>query len=99
MRMMMKVSIPVEAGNKGVKEGLLPKTIMGFIEQMKPEAAYFVSEGGKRTGYFFFDLKDPSSLPLAAEPFFMNLNAAIDITPAMNVEDMKAGVEKATKRP
>jgi len=99
MRMMMKVSIPVEAGNKGVKEGLLPKTIMGFIEQMKPEAAYFVSEGGKRTGYFFFDLKDPSSLPLAAEPFFMNLNAAVEVTPAMNVEDMKAGVEKATKRP
>jgi hypothetical protein len=97
--MMMKVSIPVEAGNKGVKEGLLPKTIMGFIEQMKPEAAYFVSEGGKRTGYFFFDLKDPSSLPLAAEPFFMNLNAAVEVTPAMNVEDMKAGVEKATKRP
>ena len=95
----MKVSIPVEAGNKGVKEGLLPKTIMGFIEQMKPEAAYFVSEGGKRTGYFFFDLKDPSSLPLAAEPFFMNLNAAVEVTPAMNVEDMKAGVEKATKRP
>jgi hypothetical protein len=99
MRMMMKVSIPVEAGNKGVKEGILPKTVMGFIEQMKPEAAYFVSEGGKRTGYFFFDLKDPSSLPLAAEPFFMNLNAAVEVTPAMNVEDMKAGVEKATKRP
>jgi len=99
MRMMMKVSIPVEAGNKGVKEGLLPKTVMGFIEQMKPEAAYFVSEGGKRTGYFFFDLKDTSSLPLAAEPFFMNLNAAVEVTPAMNVEDMKAGVERATKRP
>jgi hypothetical protein len=98
MRMMMKVSIPVEAGNKGVKEGLLPKTFMGFMEQMKPEAAYFLAEGGKRTGYLFFDLKDPSSIPSAAEPFFMNLNAAIEITPAMNVEDMKAGVEKATKR-
>ena len=37
MRMMMKVSIPVEAGNRGVTEGILPKTVMGFVEQMKPE--------------------------------------------------------------
>jgi hypothetical protein len=97
MRMMMKVSMPVEAGNKGVKEGLLPKTVMAFVEQMKPEACYFVAEGGKRTGLFFFDLKDPTMIPTAAEPFFMNLNASIELTPAMNLEDMKAGVQKAMK--
>jgi len=77
MRMMMKVSIPVEAGNKGVKEGTLPKTVIGFVELMKPEGCYFTTEGGKRTAFFFFDLKDPA--------------------PAMNLEDMKAGVEKAMK--
>jgi hypothetical protein len=98
MRVMMKVSIPVDTGNKGVKDGFLPKTILGFMEQAKPEAAYFVTEGGKRTGFFFFELKDPSSLPSASEPFFMNLNAAIEVTPAMNVEDMKAGVERAMKQ-
>ena len=97
MRMLMKVSIPVEAGNKGVKDGTLPKTFVGFIEEHKPEAAYFVAEGGKRTAYFFFDLKDPSSIPAAAEPFFMNLNAAIECTPAMNAEDMKVGVARAAK--
>ena len=98
MRMMMKVSVPVEAGNKAVKDGTLPRTFMGFIEQHEPEAAYFVAEGGKRTAYLFFDLKDPSSIPSAAEPFFMNLDAAIECTPAMNAEDMKAGVERAVKR-
>jgi hypothetical protein len=36
MRMMMKVSMPVEAGNKGVKEGILPKTVMRFVEEMEP---------------------------------------------------------------
>jgi len=97
MRMMMKVSIPVEAGNKGVKEGGLPKTVMAFVEQMKPEACYFTSEGGKRTALFFFDLKDPTMIPSAAEPFFMNLNASIDLSPVMNLEDMKVGVEKAMK--
>jgi hypothetical protein len=98
MRVMMKVSIPVEAGNKALKDGSLPKTMMAFVEQMKPEAAYFMPENGKRTGIFFFDLKDPSTIPIAVEPFFLNLNASIEITPAMNVEDMKAGVEKAMKR-
>lgn len=98
MRMMMKVAIPVEAGNRGVKEGMLPKTVVGFMEQMKPEAAYFTTENGKRTAFFVFDLKDPTMIPSIAEPFFMNLNAAIDCMPVMNFEDMKTGVEKAMKQ-
>jgi hypothetical protein len=97
MRMMMKVSIPVEAGNKGVAEGMLPKTVMGFVEQMKPESCYFGAEDGQRTAYFVFDLKDASMIPTAAEPFFMHLNASINFQPVMNLEDMKAGVEKAMK--
>lgn len=97
MRMMLKVSIPVEAGNRGVQDGSLPKTMMGFVERMKPESCYFIAEGGKRTGYFFFDLKDATMIPSAVESFFINLNAAIELTPAMNLEDMKAGVAKAMK--
>lgn len=97
MRMMMKVSIPVDSGNRGVKDGSLPRTVMGFVEKFKPEGCYFVAEGGNRTGLFFFDLKDATMLPSAAESFFINLNAAIEVTPAMNLEDMKAGVEKAMK--
>jgi hypothetical protein len=96
--MLMRVSIPVEAGNRGVKEGLLPKTVMGFVEQAKPEACYFTTEGGKRTAYLFFDLSDPTMMPSIAEPFFTNLHAGIDWSPVMNLEDMKAGVEKANKR-
>lgn len=97
MRMMMKVSIPVEAGNKGVKEGGLPKTVMAFVEQFKPESAYFTAADGKRTAFFVFDLKDPTMIPSAAEPFFMNLGASIEMAPAMNLDDMKIGVEKAMK--
>jgi hypothetical protein len=97
MRMMMKVSMPVEAGNHGIKEGVLAKTVMGFVERMKPEACYFGPEGGRRTAFFFFDLADPSLIPSVAEPFFTRLNAAIELTPVMNLEDMRAGVEKAVK--
>lgn len=95
MRVMMKVGIPVQAGNKGVAEGTLPQTVMGFVEKFKPEASYFVAENGRRTAIFFFDLKDPTDIPSAAEGFFMNLDASIECTPAMDLADMKAGVEKA----
>ncbi len=97
MRMMMKVSVPVEAGNKAIKDGSLPKTMMSFVERFKPEAAYFTTDHGQRTGFFVFDMKEPSLMPSIAEPFFLNLNASISYSPVMNVEDMRVGVEKAMK--
>jgi hypothetical protein len=98
MRVMMKVSIPVESGNRAIKDGILPKTFMAFIEQHKPEATYFTAQGGNRTAFVFFDLEDPTMIPTVAEPFFQNLGASIEISPVMNAADMKAGVEKAMKR-
>lgn len=98
MRMMMKVSIPVEAGNKGVVEGTLPKTVTAFLEEYKPEAAYFLPENGLRTAYFFFDLKNPTDIPSTAESFFTRLNAEVVLTPAMNASEMKAGIEQAMKK-
>lgn len=97
MRVMMKVSMPVEAGNRAIKEGILQKTIINFVEQVKPEACYFLPEGGKRTGLFFFDLKDPNQIPSAVESFFFNLNAAVELTPAMNLEDVRIGLDKMLK--
>jgi hypothetical protein len=43
MRMMMRVSIPVKYGNRGVTEGYLPQTVMRFVEKYNPEASYFVA--------------------------------------------------------
>ena len=64
---------------------------------MKPEAAYFTTEGGRRTAFLFFDLKDVSLMPMVAEPFFTNLNAGIEWSPVMNLEDLKSGIDKAMK--
>ena len=97
MRMMMKVSIPVEYGNKCVSEGYLQQTVMKFVEQYRPESSYFLPEDGLRTALFFFDAKDATEIPSIAEPFFMNLHAGVTITPVMNLNDMREGVEKAIK--
>jgi hypothetical protein len=87
MRFLFKISIPVEAGNKAAKDAfsVIPK----ILEQQKPEAAYFIAENGKRTGILVIDMSDPSQLPAIAEPWFLALNASIEVTPAMIPDDLK----------
>jgi hypothetical protein len=94
----MQVSIPVEAGNKAFRDGTLPKTINTFVEKYKPESAVFTAVKGKRTAFFVVNLKDAAEIPSMAEPFFNSYNAEIEFLPAMNLEDMKAGVERAMKQ-
>src|SRR5438552_17394411 len=98
MRTLLKVTIPVEAGNQAIKEGTLQKTMEQTVQALKPEAAYFFTENGKRTAFFFFDLKDTTYMPQIAEPFFTNLQAEVQYFPVMNQADLKAGLEKIDNR-
>jgi hypothetical protein len=100
MRMMMKVSIPVETGNDAAANGTLGSTIQQILAGMKPEAAYFAEDNGERTGYIFFDMQDSSELPAVAEPWFLAFDANLTVKPAMTLEDLgKAGpaIERAVK--
>jgi hypothetical protein len=94
MRIMLRVTIPVEQGNKAIKDGSLARTFQSFIEEHKPEAAYFYPHKGQRTGVFYFDLKDTTDIPKIVEPPFHYLNAEIEVTPVMNAEDLKVGLSK-----
>jgi len=101
MRFLLKVSIPVETGNALAKEGRLAKIIGQIVDDLKPEAAYFLDDRGKRTGYIFFHIQDNSDIPKVVEPWMLALNASIEIHPAMALEDLKkAGpyIEEAVKK-
>ncbi len=99
MRFLMKVSFPVEAGNAAAKKDGF-KSIRTILEQQKPEAAYFIAEGGRRTAILIINMKETSDIPRIAEPWFLALNASIEVTPAMVPEDLQKAapaIEQAVK--
>lgn len=95
MRTLLKVSIPVEKGNEAATSGALPRTIQELMEKLKPEAAYFYPENGLRTALFVFDLEGPDRIPPTVEPLFLNLDAAVVLTPVMNADDLQRGLAQA----
>jgi hypothetical protein len=89
---MIKVNIPVEAGNQAAKAGKLGSTIQSILDDLKPEAAYFTADKGQRTGYLFLELEDASQIPAVAEPWFLAFKAGLEIYPVMVPADLtKAG--------
>ena len=91
MRFLFKIQMPVESGNAAAMTNGF-KAIQQILQEQKPEAAYFVAEEGKRTAILIVNMDDASQLPAIAEPWFLALNASIEVTPAMIPEDLqKAG--------
>jgi hypothetical protein len=89
MRMLLRVSVPVEAGNAAAKAGTLGPTIERILADLKPEAAYFITDDdGNRSGSIVFDMKDSSQIPAVAEPWFLAFNAKVSFRPVMNPQDL-----------
>ena len=102
MRMMLQITIPVEAGNQVARAGVLGETIRQILEPLKPESAYFVSmQTGERGGFIVFDMQDTSQIPAIAEPFFLAFNAKVWFYPVMTGQDLaagKSGIDKAVRQ-
>lgn len=94
MRTMIRVTVPVDAGNRAIQDGSLPKTIADTMDRLKPEAAYFFTDGGVRTSIMIVDFKDVTDMPAVAEPLFMQLNAKVEFIPVMNADELKKGLSK-----
>jgi hypothetical protein len=96
MRVMMKVNMPVEAGNRAAKANKLGSTIQAILAEQKPEAVYFCADNGQRTAFIFLQVKESDEIPKLAEPWFLAFNAAIEMKPVMAPADLaKAGPDIA----
>jgi len=93
MRFLCKITIPVTSGNTAIKTGKLMPQIQKVVGDLKPEAVYFGVMGGQRTMYMVVDIPSADKLPLTLEPFWLDWNADIYITPVFT----RAEMEKAGK--
>jgi hypothetical protein len=94
MRVMAKITIPVESGSRAVKDGSIGPIIQRAAERWKPEAMYFGSLEGVRTAFIVMDMPDSSDMVPFAEPFFQGLNADVMLIPIMAADDLQQGLAK-----
>ncbi|MBK7869200.1 MAG: hypothetical protein IPJ74_00250 [Saprospiraceae bacterium] len=92
MRTLLKFSLDVQAANKAIASGSLPKIMENLMGQTKPEAAYFTAVDNTRTVFIFFDMQDSSQIPQIAEPLFQEFNAKVSFYPVMNQQELEKGL-------
>jgi len=88
MRMLMHVRFPLEPFNTAVRDGSAGPKIQRILEAIKPEAVYFTEQGGRRGGTLVVNVKDPSDVPVLAEPWFLTFKAEVEFRVAMTPEDL-----------
>lgn len=100
MRVMVKITIPVDKGNEVTKAGKMSETIQSLLAGLNTEAVYLTLENGQRALYLFMNVQEAWELPEINEPWFLALNASIEIQPVVVPEDLaKAGpkIEEAVR--
>ncbi len=99
MRMIMHIDFPPEPFNTLVRNGTVGAVLQRALNEVKPEAAYFSEENGRRGGILIVDLPEASKIPALAEPFFLTLNASVRFRIAMTPEDLaRADLEGLGKK-
>src|ERR1041384_462063 len=62
MRFLVQVTMPHEPFNSYVKDGTSSAKMKRILDELKPEAAYFVEIGGCRTGILVTNLNNSSEI-------------------------------------
>ncbi|MBC9729954.1 hypothetical protein [Streptomyces sp. TRM68367] len=94
MRTLLRARLDTERGSEAIRSGKMPELIKETLDKIKPEAAYFGPDEGRRTMFLVFDLADPSQIPSIAEPLFLNFGAELEWTPVMNLDDVQKGLSQ-----
>jgi hypothetical protein len=97
MRVMLRFELGLTATNAAVRDGTIAEINERLAAATKPEAAYFGTENGRRTGYIVFDMVDSAQIPVIAEPLFQQAQATVEFIPVMNADDLRRGLAQITE--
>jgi hypothetical protein len=92
MRMMLKTQLNVEAANLAIADGSIANVLDHVMGLCRPEASYFLTEGGLRTVYVIFDMTAPEQVPQIAEPLFHAFGATVEFRPVMVAAELQRGI-------
>jgi hypothetical protein len=99
MRVILRVTLPLEPFNTAVRNGTAGQTLNRILEDSKPEAVYFTEIDGDRTAILVINLERESQIPAYAEPWFLSFNANCRFRIAMSPEDLaQAGLDELGKK-
>jgi len=95
MRMLLRFELGLAATNELNRTGESEEVNRQLMDTTKPEAAYFGTENGLRTGYLVFDMVDSAQIPIIAEPLFQRMGATVAFIPVMNADELQRGLAAA----
>ncbi|MDQ4149369.1 MAG: hypothetical protein M3164_05170 [Actinomycetota bacterium] len=93
--MLLKWELGLDETNEAIQTGKIAEFNELLNRLTQPEAAYFCTENGRRTGYTIFDMADTSQIPVIAEPLFQQLSAKVEFIPVMNYDELQRGLTEA----
>lgn len=88
MRFLVKVKPAMERLNRAVEDGTFASKVQQILSELKPEAAYFLEEDGRRTAILVVDIPQASDMPKVGEPFYLGLHAEVCFHPVMTAQDL-----------
>lgn len=99
MKMILTVTMPHEPFNALVKDGSVGKVLNEILGELKPEAAYFSLDDGKRSLFLVVNVDKGGDYVRYAEPFFLKLKADIKYDIVITPEEIKnSGLEEIGKK-
>ena len=99
MRLLFKITIPVEPFNTLARNGVVAQKMGAILEATKPESIYFTGNDSGRGAVVVYNAEDGTQIPALAEPWFLTLNAKIEYSAAITPDElMRSGLDELVRK-
>jgi hypothetical protein len=99
MRLLFKITFPVEPFNALARAGSVGQKVGAILEATKPESIYFTGNGSGRGAVVVYNAEDGSQLPALAEPWFLTFDAQIEYSVAITPEELgRSGLDELVQK-